>query len=153
MRARKKWAITIIAFTVFVLIAVAGIYIGFGIFDIASYIASSTTTTVTTTQILSKFYPLTGVSIYDNVLFYTNTSPVGCISYAIVKNYAYNVTSQGLYLVNETKITNATAVEKLYNTIGNSDLAGSNQQELFMTENGTNDNYVIILQNQTLLCK
>ena len=26
MRARKKWAITIIAFTVFVLIAVAGIY-------------------------------------------------------------------------------------------------------------------------------
>ena len=108
---------------------------------------------ITTTYILSKFYPLTGyLSGNTKVLFYTNTSPVGCISYAIVKNYAYNVTKQGIYLVNETKITNTTAVEKLYNTVGNSDLVG-NQQELFMTENGTKENYVIILQNQTLLCK
>lgn len=113
-----------------------------------------------TTYILSKFYPLTGyTSGNTKVLFYTKTSPVGCISYAIVKNYAYNVTKQGIYLVNETKITNTTAVEKLYNTVGNSDLVG-NQQELFMTENGTKENYfgiteayVIILQNQTLLCK
>ena len=107
---------------------------------------------ITTTYILSKFYPLTGY--YDNatVLFYTNTSPVGCISYAIVKNYTYNVTSQGLYLANETKIINATEVATLYNNVGNSYLAGSNQQELFTTENGTNDKYVIILQNQTLLC-
>ena len=108
---------------------------------------------ITTTYILSKFYPLTGyLSGNTKVLFYTKTSPVGCISYAIVKNYAYNVTKQGIYLVNETKITNTTAVEKLYNTVGNSDLVG-NQQELFMTENGTKENYVIILQNQTLLCK
>ena len=109
---------------------------------------------ITTTYILSKFYPLTGyLSGNTKVLFYTNTSPVGCISYAVIKNYAYNVTTQGIYLVNETKITNTTAVEKLYNAVGSSDLAGSNQQELFMTKNKTNDNYAIILQNQTLLCK
>lgn len=108
---------------------------------------------ITTTYILSKFYPLTGyLSGNTKVLFYTNTSPVGCISYAVIKNYAYNVTTQGIYLVNEIKITNTTVVKKLYNTVGNSDLAG-NQQELFMTKNKTNDNYAIILQNQTLLCK
>ena len=108
---------------------------------------------ITTTYILSKFYPLTGyLSGNTKVLFYTNTSPVGCISYAVIKNYAYNVTTQGIYLVNEIKIINTTVVKKLYNTVGNSDLAG-NQQELFMTKNKTNDNYAIILQNQTLLCK
>ena len=43
-------------------------------------------------------------------------------------------------------------IEKLYNTIGGAPVYGSNQQKLFMTENGTN-NYVTILKNQTLLCK
>lgn len=109
-----------------------------------------------TTHILSKLYPLTGYPSSSGnmeVLFHTNTSPIGCISYAIAKNYAYNVTSQSLYLVNETKITNATEVERLYNDVGSIYLAGTNQQELFMTENGTNWAYVTILQNQTLLCK
>jgi hypothetical protein len=105
-----------------------------------------------TTYILSKFYPLIGyASGNTKILFYTNTSPIGCISYAVVKNYAYNVTSQKLYLVNETKITSATSVENLYNVVGNSDLA-DNQQELFMAINGTSNYYVTILQNQTLLC-
>ncbi len=110
------------------------------------------TTTPATTYILDKFYPLTGISIYNNITFYTNTSPTGCISYAIAKNYKYNVTSQSLYIANETKITNATVIEKLYNTMGGAPVYGSNQQKRFITENGTN-NYVTILKNQTLLCK
>ena len=124
-----------------VVIAIIGIIIHFTI---------PPPTPTSTTYILSKFYPLTGYYGNATVLFYTNTSPVGCISYAIVKKYNYNVTSQGLYLANETKTTE---VATLYNNVGNSYLAGSNQQELFMTENGTNDKYIIILQNQTLLCK
>ena len=137
----------------YILALIAGVGLGilaFTAFVLAS--SSTSTTTTATTTILSKFYPLTGyASSNTEVLFYTNTSPVGCISYAVVKNYAYNVTSQKLYLVNETKITSATSVENLYNIVGNSDLA-DNQQELFMAINGTSNYYVTILQNQTLLC-
>ena len=129
--------------------------------------ANTTNTTNTTTYLLSKYYPLTGVGTYNNVLFYTNTSPTGCISYAIIKNYEYNVTSQSIYSASETKITNATKVEKLYNDIGsipNEELyttainnisipseINQTTQTLLMTINGTS-NYVTILQNQTLLC-
>lgn len=108
---------------------------------------------ITTTYILSKFYPLTGyLSGNTKVLFYTNTSPVGCISYAVIKNYAYNVTMQGVYPVNETKITNATEVKKLYTIIGYQTL-GTNQEQVFLAKSGTNGTDAIILQNQTLLCK
>ena len=141
-----------------ILAVVIGVILGIIVLLVLSaYINSvlshpSITTPATTTYILDKFYPLTGISIYNNITFYTNTSPTGCISYAIAKNYKYNVTSQSLYIANETKITNATVIEKLYNTIGGAPVYGSNQQKLFMTENGTN-NYVTILKNQTLLCK
>ncbi len=139
-------------YIVAVIIGVGLGMLAFTAFVLASSSTSTTTTTnITTTQILSKFYPLTGVSIYDNVLFYTNTSPTGCISYAVIKNYEYNVTSQSLYLANEIKTTNATVIEKLYDTMGGTDLYGTNQRELLMTINGTSF-YVTILQNQTLLC-
>ena len=118
--------------------------------------ANTTNTTNTTTYLLSKYYPLTGVGTYNNVLFYTNTSPTGCISYAIIKNYEYNVTSQSIYPASETKITNATKLEKLYNDMGilytNNINNNQTTQTLLMTINGTSNYYVTILQNQTLLC-
>ena len=137
--------------TWYIVTVIAGVGLGIiASFVLASSSTITTTTTNITTQILSKFYPLTGISIYNNTSFYTNTSPTGCISYAVVTNNEYNVTSQSY--TNETiKITNATEVKTLYNTISGMPY-GTNQWELFMTINGTN-NYVIILQNQTLLCK
>ncbi len=90
----------------------------------------------------------------EEVFFYTNTSPTGCISHAIVKthNYYWNSTLYEYELTNinsAINVTNPNEIKNLYNDVGAYTV--NNEQQLLLTGNGINN--ITILQNQTLLCK